>query len=86
MTDLAQRRQARRGPKRRPNTQLYALRLNAGLSRQALGNRIGLSSETIRLAELGYVPGPRAQFAIAREFKLTPLELWPLERQRALVA
>lgn len=73
-------------PRRQPNTRLYALRLNAGLSRQALGYRIGVSAETIRLAELGFTPGPRIQFQLADEFGLKPLDLWPLESQRVLVA
>ena len=76
----------RRRRRNQPHTRLYALRLNAGLSRQALGARVGVSVEAIRLAELGFVPGPRVQFAIASAFGLTPLELWPLERQKALVA
>jgi DNA-binding XRE family transcriptional regulator len=80
MTELRQRIQ-----RRKPNTRLYGLRINAGLSRQALGYRIGISAETIRIAELGFVPGPRIQFALAREFELEPLDIWPLETQKVLV-
>jgi DNA-binding XRE family transcriptional regulator len=60
---------------------LIELRINAGLSRSDLAYRAGVSAKTIRLAESGFVPGPRIQFAIARTFDLTPLELWPIETQ-----
>lgn len=80
MADIRQHSQ-----RRKPNTRLYGLRINAGLSRQALGYRLGVSSETIRLAELGFVPGPRIQFAIAQEFEMQPLDIWPLEQQKVLV-
>lgn len=80
MTELRQN-----GRRVKPNTKLFALRIDAGLGRRDLGARVGVSAETIRLAELGFVPGPRIQAAIAAEFKMTPLEIWPLERQRALV-
>lgn len=72
-----------RGPRRQPNLELKALRLNAGLSMEALGLRINVSRETVRLAELGYLPGPRVQFALAREFDRRPLDLWPMDRQRS---
>lgn len=90
MAEVAQNKQRRKpntrfySQRRKPNTRLYALRINAGLSRRDLAYRTGLSAETIRIAELGYVPGPHAQFAIAQAFKLEPLDLWPLERQKAL--
>ncbi len=70
---------AKRG--RIPNRKLQALRINAGLGRSDLAYRAGLSVETIRLAEAGFVPGPRTQFAVAQVFGLLPLDLWPLERQ-----
>lgn len=82
MTEIRQNGQ--RAKRRKPNTRLYALRLNAGLSRLDLCRRVGVSVETIRLAEMGYLPGPRIQFAIAEAFKLQPLDLWPLEQQRVL--
>lgn len=47
-----------------------------------LALRVGVGKETIRLAEAGHVPTPQVQSAIAAEFKLTPLDLWPLELQR----
>lgn len=64
------------------NLKLQALRINAGLSRDDLARRTGVSRESIRLAELGFVPGPRIQFAIADAFDLRPLDIWPIERQR----
>ena len=68
---------------RRTNTKLIALRINAGLSPNDLGRRIGVSGQTIRMAEAGFIPGPRIQFAIAQEFDLLPLDLWPIEQQVA---
>ena len=71
-----------RNKRKQPHLRLVGLRINAGLSREQLGARIGVSRETIRLAEDGFIPGPRVQFAIASEFALAPLDLWPLEHQR----
>jgi transcriptional regulator with XRE-family HTH domain len=67
---------------KRPNLELQALRINAGLSRIDLAIRTGVSAESIRLAERGFTPGPRIQFALAGAFDRRPLDLWPLERQR----
>lgn len=78
-----QQRTLRRKPGR-PNTQLYSLRINDGLSRQDLSRRTGVSIETIRLAEVGFIPGPRIQFILADAFGLKPLDIWPLEHQRPL--
>lgn len=64
-----------------PNKKLQALRINAGLSPNMLAYRAGVSGQTIRLAERGHTPSPRVQFAIAEVFDVTPLEIWPLERQ-----
>lgn len=75
---------SQRGPRRQPNQKLYALRLNEGLSRKDLAARCGISIETVRLAELGWTPTPRVQFAISGAFGLRPLDLWPIERQRSL--
>lgn len=61
---------------------LIALRINAGLSRADLALRAGIGRETLRLAEAGYMPGPRVQFAIAHALDCTPLDLWPIESQR----
>lgn len=79
MTEVPQR-----SPRRSPNQTLYGLRLNEGLSRRDLAARCGISAETVRLAELGWTPTPRVQFAIAGAFGLRPLDLWPIERQRGL--
>lgn len=85
-TELRQSRQVRRqpGPRRQPNLILIGLRVNEGLSREQLGLRIGVSRETIRLVEdTGWVPTPRIQFAIAAAFNRRPLDIWPIEQQRA---
>jgi transcriptional regulator with XRE-family HTH domain len=58
------------------------LRVNEGLSREQLGLRANVSRESVRLAEAGFVPGPRVQFAIAGVFGKRPLDLWPLDQQR----
>lgn len=80
-TELAQRSQGRR--RRQSHLELIALRVNAGLSREQLAYRANVSRETIRLAEGGFLPTPRVQFAIAAAFNLRPLDLWPIERQRS---
>jgi DNA-binding XRE family transcriptional regulator len=72
-----------RNSKRRAHAELIALRVNEGLSREQLAYRAGVSRETVRLAEDGYLPGPGVQFAIAKVFNKKPLDLWPIERQRA---
>lgn len=64
------------------NLPLIALRINAGLSRDMLAARAGVGRETIRLAESGFVPTPRIQFAISSALERTPLDLWPIEHQR----
>lgn len=68
--------------RRRPNLELIGQRINAGLSREMLARRVGVGKETIRLAEAGHVPTPQVQGAIAKEFRLKPLDLWPIEYQR----
>lgn len=68
--------------RRVPNRRLQELRINAGLSPNDLARRTGVSAGSIRLAEAGFVPGPRIQFAISRAFDLEPLDLWPLDRQK----
>lgn len=44
--------------------------------------RSGIGRETIRRAEAGFIPTPRAQFAIAQALDTTPLAIWPIEHQR----
>lgn len=51
-----------------------------------LAYRAQLSGKTIRMAEAGFIPGPRVQFQIAAVFNLAPLDLWPLDRDRQRVA
>lgn len=72
-----------RTAQRKHNRELVALRINAGLSRDDLARRTGVSRESIRLAERGFTPGPRIQFAIAAAFGRLPLDIWPFEHQRA---
>lgn len=66
----------------RANRLLTELRVNEGLSPNELAVRAGVSGQTVRLAEAGFVPQPRTQYAIARVFDRNPLDLWPLDRQR----
>lgn len=68
--------------RKHPNRRLQELRINQGLSQRDLAHEVGISPGTVRLAECGFVPGPRVQFAIAEHFGLKPLDLWPLSRQR----
>lgn len=68
--------------RRTPNRRLQELRLNLGMSPNDLAYRAGVSGNTVRMAEAGFVPTPRVQFAIARVFDLLPLDLWPIESQR----
>lgn len=42
----------------------------------------GVSAGAIRLAEKGFTPGPRIQFAIAQHFDRQPLDIWPINEQR----
>jgi hypothetical protein len=51
------------------------------MSPNDLARRAGVSGNTIRLVEGGFVPGPRVQFAIAEVFEKRPLDIWPLEEQ-----
>jgi transcriptional regulator with XRE-family HTH domain len=69
-------------PRARDHLRLIGLRVNEGLSREQLALRANVSRESVRMAEGGFVPGPRVQFAIAGVFGLRPLDLWPLDQQR----
>lgn len=83
LTDAKTRREtARRRPHGRPNRRLQALRINQGMSPNDLAYRAGVSGNTIRLAEAGFRPTPRVQFAIASVFGSQPLDIWPLEDWR----
>lgn len=66
---------------RRGNTtgrRLRELRVNRGLSPEALGNRVGVSGRTIRRIEDGATPTVRSMFLIAAEFDLEVTDLWRL--------
>jgi DNA-binding XRE family transcriptional regulator len=65
-----------------PNRRLQELRINAGLSQSDLARATHVSTGSIRLAERGFVPGPRIQFAVANYFGLKPLDIWPLSQQK----
>src|SRR4051794_33599137 len=64
-----------------PNRRLQELRINHGLSQRDLAAQVGVSTGSVRLAERGFVPGPRIQYAIAIYFEMKPLDIWPLSRQ-----
>lgn len=51
-----------------------------------LAYRAGVSDKTIRMAECGFVPGPRIQFSIAGVFGLQPTDLFPIGTQRRVAA
>ena len=74
------------GSRRVPHQRLKELRVNAGMSPNDLAYRAGVTGKTIRMAEAGFVPSPRTQFAIATVFELRPLDLWPFDRDRQRVA
>lgn len=67
--------------RKRPHLGLMSLRINAGLSRADLALRSGVGRETLRLAEAGFLPTPRVQYAIAHALDTTPLDLWPIQVQ-----
>lgn len=65
-----------------PNRGLVELRINAGLSPNDLAYRAGVSGNTVRAAERGLYVCPRSQYAIAKALGVTPLAVFPFERQR----
>ena len=71
-----------RGSVRRPNLVLKARRIEKGMDRKDLSHISGVSIESIRLAELGFVPGLRIQSAIADALAAPILDIWPIEVQR----
>jgi transcriptional regulator with XRE-family HTH domain len=77
---------------RQIHLRLRELRLKHGMSPNDLAYKARLSGKTVRMAEAGFIPSPRTQFAIAAQFKgedgnpLGPLDLWPLDRDRQTVA
>jgi transcriptional regulator with XRE-family HTH domain len=54
------------------------MRVNKGLSPEALGNRVGVSGRTIRRIEEGKRPTVRTMFLLAQEFECEVVDLWPL--------
>lgn len=78
----ATQKRAKVARRMRPHRQLQRLRVNEGLSPNALAYRAGVSGNTIRMAEAGFLPSPRVQFAIAEVFDLRPLDIWPIEEHR----
>jgi DNA-binding XRE family transcriptional regulator len=72
-----------RTTRRVPHRRLTELRINAGMSPNDLALRAGVAGKTIRMAEAGFIPSPRTQFAIGRVFDLQPLDLWALEHDGA---
>jgi DNA-binding XRE family transcriptional regulator len=71
---------------RQIHLRLRELRIQAGLSPNDLAYKARVSGKTVRMAEAGFIPLPRTQFAIAGVFELTPLDLWPLRRERQEIA
>jgi transcriptional regulator with XRE-family HTH domain len=71
--------------RRVPNRRLQELRINNGLSQRDLARLTHVSNGTIRMAEAGFVPGPRIQYAIADQFGMKPLDIWPLSSQKVAV-
>jgi DNA-binding XRE family transcriptional regulator len=70
------------GSRHGPNHRLIELRVNEGMAPSDLAYRAGVSAKSIRLAEMGFIPGPRVQFAIASAFGLRPTDIFPLHAQR----
>jgi DNA-binding XRE family transcriptional regulator len=57
--------------------------MNAGLSPEQLGHKVGLSGMTIRRIEDGRGrPTPRTMFLLARELGENVTTVWPLENRR----
>lgn len=77
------RAQARIYSKRpQPNRTLIELRLNAGLTPNALGHRARVSGNTVRAAERGHYIDVPQQHAIASALGVSVIALFPMERQR----
>lgn len=83
MAATSQRIRPSRRSKR--NLSLIGLRVNEGLTRRMLAYRAGVSRETVRQVEEGWVPNAEIQFDIAKVFGLRPLDIWPIDQQREVV-
>lgn len=66
-----------------PLVRLTELRVNNGWTHSDLAYRAGIDPKTVRMAEAGFRPGPRVQYAIASQFELKPTELWPIQLRAA---
>lgn len=56
---------------------LRMMRIDRGLSREALAQKAGISSPTVKRLEEGELPSPAIAFKVAGFFDLRPTELWP---------
>jgi ribosome-binding protein aMBF1 (putative translation factor) len=65
---------------------LRELRIDQGLSAEALAFEIYRrgAGPIRRIEELGTVPTPRVQFALAAHFGLKPTQLWQIQQERAV--
>jgi DNA-binding XRE family transcriptional regulator len=56
---------------------LRVLRVNAGLTKDALGQTVGVTGQTIARLESGELPSPPTAKAIADHFGTTVTDIWP---------
>lgn len=67
--------------------QLERYRVNAGLTPEELGAKVGLSGMTIRRVEQGVgFPTIRTKFRLARELGVDVTEIWPIDARRKTAA
>jgi DNA-binding XRE family transcriptional regulator len=59
---------------------LVRARWNAGLSQEALAEKVGISAETIRRIENGSRPQPATAKKLADYFEVKPTDLFDIER------
>lgn len=65
--------------KKQAGLQLQRYRVNAGLTPEDLGEKVGLSGMTIRRVEQGIgSPTVRTRFRLARELGVEVTDIWPL--------
>lgn len=69
----------------RINRTLIELRLNRGWGPNDLARVAGIAGNTVRAAERGLYVEPRSQHAIAMALEVSPLEVFPFDRQREAV-
>lgn len=68
------------GPDRQAAAFIRQQRRRRGQSAEQLGHDIGVSGNTIRRCELGFLPYANTQKVIARFFSLEPDEIWRKDR------